>query len=190
MKGQPQSGDRGFVQAVARGALVAVVDGLGHGEAAAAAAERAVGALRGRADDTLISLLHRCHEATRETRGVAIGLGMIDAIRGTLAWLGVGNVAGLVISSGDEPAPRREALFQRAGIVGAYLPPPAQALVPLRPRDLVIVATDGVRTDAGWRIPLADPPHRIADWILAEYRRETDDALVVVLRYLGRGGRP
>lgn len=187
--GEVQSGDRGLVQAVTRGALVAVVDGLGHGDAAAAAAARAVDTLRGHGDEALISLLHRCHEATRGTRGVAIGLAMINETRGTLTWLGVGDVAGVVMSRAGEYPPVRQPLFQSAGIVGARLPPLAEAIVPLRPRDLLIVATDGIRRTAEWQIIATAPPQSIADRILAEYRKETDDALVLVLRYLGHEAR-
>jgi negative regulator of sigma-B (phosphoserine phosphatase) len=189
VKGAQQSGDRGFVQPVARGALVAVVDGLGHGSGAVEAAERAVEILRGHANETVTSLVQRCHEATRGTRGVVIGLAMINGIRGTLTWLGVGNVVGVVISGGDGHSQRRQALLQRAGIVGAHLPSLTQALVPLMPRDLVILATDGIRTDARWQTILTGSPQEIADRMLAKYRTETDDALVLVSRYLGRGAR-
>jgi len=189
IRGEETSGDRGLVQPLPRGALVAVVDGLGHGAAAAHAAERAVETLQRHPNDTVTSLVQRCHEATRGTRGVVMGVAMVNGIRGTLTWLGVGNVAGFVISNADREAGQRQTLFQRAGIVGAHLPSLAQALVPLMPRALLIVATDGIRTDTRWQITLTDPPQTIANRILAEYRNEADDALVLVSRFLGRGAR-
>jgi len=186
-KGQRQSGDRYLVQPLAKGVLLAVVDGLGHGPEAAAAAEVAIRTLQGHAVEPGISLVGRCHERTRETRGVVIGLASIDGVRGTLTWLGVGNVEGLLISPADRQGPRRQTLVSRPGIVGARLPPLAASVVPLTPGDLVIFATDGIRCDSGWQVILTDPPQRIADRILAAYSKETDDALVLVSRYLGGG---
>lgn len=186
-KGQRQSGDRYLVQPIARGVLLAVVDGLGHGPEAAAAAEVAIRTLQGHAVEPGTSLVGRCHERTRETRGVVIGLASIDGVRGTLTWLGVGNVEGLLISPADRQGPRRQTLMSRAGIVGAQLPPLAASVVPLTPGDLLILATDGIRTDPGWQVIFTDPPQKIADRILAKYSKETDDALVLVSRYIGRG---
>lgn len=187
VKGQQQSGDSYLVQPVATGVLLAVVDGLGHGAEAAAAAELAVQTLQGHAGEAVISLVQRCHETIRGTRGVVVSLASIDGIQGTLTWLGVGNVEGLLISPADRQGPRRQTLVSRAGIVGAQLPPLAASVVPLTPGDLLILATDGIRTDPGWQVIFTDPPQKIADRLLAKYSKETDDALVLVSRYLGRG---
>lgn len=72
---------------------------------------------------------------------------------------------------------------------GVHLPPLAASVVALTPGDLLILilATDGIRSDAGWQMALTGPPQKIADRILARYSRETDDALVLVARYLGGG---
>jgi negative regulator of sigma-B (phosphoserine phosphatase) len=187
-KGQQQSGDRYLVYPVAQGVLLAVVDGLGHGAEAAAAAELAVQTLQGHAVEAVTPLLQRCHETTRGTRGVVIGLASIDSLRGTLTWLGVGNVEGVLVSRVDRRA-RQRMLLSRAGIVGAQLPSLAASVVPLTPGDLLILATDGIRSDANWQVILTDSPQKIADRILAEYSKGTDDALVLVSRYLGRGAQ-
>jgi hypothetical protein len=76
-------------------------------------------------------------------------------------------------------------LLLRAGIVGARLPLLAASVVALTPGDLLICATDGIRSDANWPAILTDPPQKIADRILAGYSKDTDDALVLVSRYLG-----
>jgi hypothetical protein len=164
---------------------LAVVDGLGHGAEAAAAAEVAVQTLQAHATEAVTSLVQRCHETTRGTRGVVIGLALIDSIRATLTWLGVGNVEGVLVSHADRRGPRRQ-MVSRAGIVGAHLPPLAASVVPLAPGDLLIFATDGIRRDASWPVILTDSAQKIADRILAKYGTQTDDALVLVSRYLGR----
>jgi serine/threonine protein phosphatase PrpC len=189
VKGQQQSGDRYLVQPLAEGVLLAVVDGLGHGAQAAAAAELTVQTLEGHAGEGVTSLVQRCHETMRGTRGVVIGLASIDGIRGRLTWLGVGNVEGVLVSHTVRRGPRRQTLLLRAGVVGAQLPSLAASVIPLTPGDLLICSTDGIRSDANWPAILTDPPQKIADQILAKYRKETDDALVLVSRYLGRGAQ-
>ena len=53
---------------------------------------------------------------------------------------------------------------------------------------VAILATDGIRSDFAGGIRRSDPPERIARAILSGHRKETDDALVLVVRYLG--GQP
>jgi len=44
------------------GVLIAVIDGIGHGEGAAEVARTAAALLRNSADEPVISLVERCHE--------------------------------------------------------------------------------------------------------------------------------
>ncbi|MBI3787740.1 MAG: stage II sporulation protein M, partial [Ignavibacteriales bacterium] len=94
MKGQAESGDRHLVKCLPRGCLVAVIDGLGHGDEAANAAKAAVAILETFAHESLISLIRRCNEQLRSYRGVVMSLAFFDANDETMAWLGVGNVEG------------------------------------------------------------------------------------------------
>jgi serine/threonine protein phosphatase PrpC len=169
--------------------LLAVVDGLGHGPDSAVAAEIAIRTLQGHAVEAVTALVRRCHETARGTRGAVIGLASIDAILGRLTWLGVGNVESVLVSHADPRSSHRRTLLSQAGIVGAQFPSLAASAVPLTPGDLLILATDGIRSDAGWQMVITDPPQKIADGILARYSKETDDALVLVSRYLGRRAR-
>jgi len=74
----------------------------------------------------------------------------------------------------------------RGGVVGVHLPALAAAIVPIMRGDTLILATDGVRSDFLHEIlPYRDPPQAVADRILARFGRITDDALVLVARYLG-----
>jgi phosphoserine phosphatase RsbX len=60
LPGQKLSGDRCIVKSFPEGELLAVVDGIGHGEDAAHSAELAVSVLRGSDTRSPISLLRRC----------------------------------------------------------------------------------------------------------------------------------
>jgi len=63
LPGQAESGDLSLSKRVGKGTLIAVVDGLGHGEDAASAAHAAVGALDRYSREPLTDLVRRCHEA-------------------------------------------------------------------------------------------------------------------------------
>src|SRR2546427_4142817 len=68
LPGEAESGDRHLVKPVGTGVLVAVVDGLGHGAEAAAAAQAAVAALERHATESPVPLIERCHRALQGTR--------------------------------------------------------------------------------------------------------------------------
>ena len=93
--GEKESGDLHFVEPFLNGALLAVVDGLGHGCEAAVAARNAVETLRAHPQESVITLLNRCHENLRATRGVVLGMAAFNAVEDTMTWLGVGNVEGM-----------------------------------------------------------------------------------------------
>jgi negative regulator of sigma-B (phosphoserine phosphatase) len=188
--GENVSGDRPMVKLVPNGVLMAAVDGLGHGKAAGAAAEIAVATLEDHAEEEPEALVQRCHRALKGTRGAAMSLAAIDAREGKMAWLGVGNVEGLLLRTAGSP-PTREALSMRGGVVGYQLPPLRTAYLPVTAGDLLVFTTDGIRSDFATGLSLIDPllkhqdVQEIADRILARFGKTTDDALVLVVRYLG-----
>lgn len=183
MAGQRQSGDAALVCAAGDGILVAVVDGLGHGDEAAAAAGVAISTLRDQAGLPLESLFQCCHESLQTTRGAAIALARLEAAGATLSWSGVGNVEGVLFG----PAARKQYLTNRGGVVGYRLPAVHASILPMSPGDLLILATDGIdeRFSAG-EIP-PGPPARVARAILERHGKAGDDALVLVLRWDGQG---
>src|SRR5882724_10223547 len=97
--GQSVSGDLHLVQEHDRGALLAVVDGVGHGPEATHAAEIAVAAMRDRPHDSVHSLVNRAHAALQQTRGVVLTVVSLDTVDDTITWCGVGNVEGLLVRS-------------------------------------------------------------------------------------------
>jgi serine phosphatase RsbU (regulator of sigma subunit) len=162
------------------GVLVAVADGLGHGPEAASAAKTAIAVLEAGHERELGARFLRCHERLRDTRGVVLSLGLFAT--GSLTWLGVGNVDGVLLRSGFG-AP--EQLLVRGGVVGRRLPSLELSRLTVARGDTLILATDGI--DHGFAgnlgITVAAPP--TAERILADHGKETDDALVLVVRYLG-----
>jgi serine phosphatase RsbU (regulator of sigma subunit) len=185
LAGQSSCGDVHVVRTARDGALVAALDGVGHGSAAAAAAEAAAAILRAHPEEPVISLLSRCHEALRTTRGVVMSLASFDASHGLLTWLGVGNVQALLLRRGSKPAWSEESLLLRNGVVGARLPTSLRAeVLCVSPGDVLVFATDGVSSDFSRELVWSLPPQKAAESVLARHGKTTDDALVLVARYL------
>ncbi len=101
LPGQGESGDHHLVCCNRNGILIAAIDGIGHGEEAANVSKTAAALLRNSADEPVISLVERCHENLRGTRGIVLSLAFIDYEHRMMTWLGVGNVQG--VSSGIAP---------------------------------------------------------------------------------------
>jgi hypothetical protein len=178
-----ESGDQYLVASVPEGLMLAVIDGLGHGPEAAVAARTAVDLLKTYAGEHPVALLKRCHEGLRSTRGAVVSLACFDA--GHMTWAGVGNVDGVLVRA--DPHGAVERLMVRGGVVGHQLPALDAAQVPVGCGDLLVFATDGVRSDFAEHVPGVGTPQATADRLLAAYGKSTDDALVMVARYLGAG---
>jgi serine phosphatase RsbU (regulator of sigma subunit) len=188
--GETSCGDAHLVQDHRDGVLVAVLDGLGHGEAAAEAARQAAETLERSNRHSAISMIRACHEALIGTRGVVISLAMLNVAEDTMTWLGVGNVTGVLLRADDQVVPKQEVVLVRAGIVGLRLPVLRASVVPLHRDDLLVFATDGIRPSFVRSLAATGTTQEMADRILAGYRQPTDDALVLVARYKGRGEQP
>ncbi len=186
LAGEETSGDRGVIVPFPGGALVAVIDGLGHGREAALAAERAERVMIAAPYAPVTDLMERCHAELKGTRGAVISVASFDAEHGTMTWLGVGNVEALLIRA-DPDAPS-EAVAMRGGTVGFQLPRLHPRTLQVFPGDMLVLASDGIKHGFKAEVLGAREPQHIADEILRLWSRTTDDALVVVARYRGSSG--
>jgi negative regulator of sigma-B (phosphoserine phosphatase) len=180
--GGDESGDRHLVAVDGARALVAVVDGLGHGKEAALAADIAVDTLSRHPHEPVISLIRNCHERLKGTRGVAMSVASISPSTHAMEWVGVGNVEGLLLRARREVVPARESLVLRAGVVGFRLPTLRSSVVGLEVGDTLIFATDGIRSGFFQEIAPHYPPQEIVDHILDRFAQPSDDSLVLVVR--------
>jgi serine/threonine protein phosphatase PrpC len=176
-----ESGDQYLVKHFEGGALVAVVDGLGHGPDAAEAARTAIGLLEEHAHESPAKLVRRCHDGLRSTRGAVLSLASFDC--GLMTWIGVGNVDGILLRA--DGGGRAERLLVRSGLLGHQLPLLEPSRVSVGPGDTLILATDGVHSAFDQALERRAPREPSADAILAAYAKASDDALVVVARYVG-----
>jgi phosphoserine phosphatase RsbX len=183
--GQTVSGDLHLVQPLEHGVLLAVVDGLGHGDEATAAARLAVEQLERHAQEPVTELYQRCHQALTRTRGVVMTVTVLDLRRNTLTWLGVGNVEDVLLRADTTMTPATESVLLRGGVVGYRLPALHASVIPIMPGDLIIFSTDGIRGGFTEWVNPNDKPQQIADRILDRHFKGNDDGLVLVARYLG-----
>lgn len=181
----PDSGDAALVLETEDSALVAVVDGLGHGPRAAAAAGAALAAIAEDPGAELASIMAVCHESLRGTRGVALTLARFSPTAGTLTWLGVGNVEATLWRADGS----RERLPTRGGVVGYVLSQAPASTVRIAADDMLVVATDGLQTALMSEPPRSSDVRRAAREFFAAHARGTDDALVLVARYLATAPR-
>ena len=105
-----------------------------------------------------------------------------------MTWLGVGNVEGVLLHPDAAGRPARTNLVTRGGIVGSELPRLRAQVCTVAPGDTVILATDGIKEHFAEGLPRDASPQQLADHILARYGKGTDDALVLVARYVGGAG--
>ena len=175
--GETVNGDR--IQIEQRGAIhrIAVIDGLGHGPDAAAAAGRAVDALTAIPDADVPACIRACHEALRGTRGAALSVIRIDLDAGRMTFAGLGNVEGVLVS----PA-RKHLLISQRGIVGVLAPRIQQTEEDLPDSFIVMLCTDGIRSGGRRELQFGAiaSAEALANDLLANWSREDDDAAVVV----------
>ena len=185
--GEEESGDLQVIAPFSDGVLVGLIDGLGHGPEAAHAAREAARVLEAHAGEPVVALVARCHDAIHKTRGVVLSLASFDTLASSMTWVGVGNVEGVLVRESSATSSRkREAIVERGGVVGYQLPPLRAATYPVAKGDVVILTTDGIRSEYIDDLQVAKAPRDLAEDILTRYARGTDDALVLVVRYVGR----
>jgi serine phosphatase RsbU (regulator of sigma subunit) len=165
------------------GALVAVIDGIGHGEQAAATARLAADTILRHPEEEPAALLTRCHAILRGTRGVVLSIASINLRQAALSWLGIGNVSGVVCRGTASVLAARDELLARPGVLGyGELPALHASVIPLRARDMLIFATDGISRHFSDGLAAAASAQALADDIIAHHCQRNDDALVVVAR--------
>src|SRR5512143_2524066 len=114
--GEPICGD-GWTQVVqADRQVLLLADGLGHGSAAAAAAQAAAQVLHEHPALAPAALIEVTHAALRSTRGAALAVAELNPVQQVVRFAGVGNIAGVLFNAGS-----RRHLASHNGTVGHTL---------------------------------------------------------------------
>jgi anti-sigma regulatory factor (Ser/Thr protein kinase) len=160
--------------------VVLLVDGLGHGIAAAAAAEEATRLFRARPHGGPETILAMLHDGLRGTRGAAGAVAEIDPRRRQIRFAGIGNVAGTVWAEG-----KTRAMVSHHGTLGHQASRIHGFTYPWSADAVVVLHSDGIsaRWDFDGYVGLAGRhPMLIAGVLYRDFARRTDDASVAVLR--------
>ena len=176
--GESASGDLWDAQRGEHRCRIAVIDGLGHGPEAAAAAQAGRDALAAHPDASAVEALGICHHALAGTRGAAISIAVIEPQIARLTYAGIGNVEGRVWQGGQE---QRLTIYR--GIVGKTMPTVRPFTIALAEDWLLLMHTDGI--SSRFTLPRTAPldggsPKALAERMLQEWGRERDDATMVV----------
>lgn len=159
------------------GGALMLVDGLGHGASAAAAARLATEAFGGRPFDTPQTQLERAHHALTGSRGAAVAYAAWNAR--SLCYAGIGNIAARLAAHDSD-----RGLVSHNGTLGFQARRIQQFEYPLSSGNLLIMHSDGL--SARWALGdyLGERPRHpalIAGMLYRDHRRGKDDATVVVV---------
>jgi serine phosphatase RsbU (regulator of sigma subunit) len=176
--GETENGDAWAIQQSPGRWRIALIDGLGHGPAAAAAAAAAKAVLAARPELGPAEAIRACHAALAGTRGAAISIVTIDVPAEQLTYAGVGNVEGILFQHGNG-----KHLTIYRGIVGSSIPTIRPFPLELGAEWMLLLHTDGV--SARLTLPedgmfMVNGLQALADSILLTWGRATDDATVVI----------
>ena len=178
--GETASGDNLAWEIKGDRCMVMMADGLGHGPIAAEAADEAVRVFRAHSSESPASLISRMHDALKKTRGAAAAIAEVRPLAGTLIYAGVGNISGSILSS-----TLSRSLVSHNGTLGHVMARVQEFRVEWPKDGVLVMHSDGLQTR--WdlsRYPglLARQPALIAGVLLRDFRRERDDASVLVLK--------
>jgi len=178
--GETDNGDDWTVILNGASMTIAVVDGLGHGPAAATASSAAIRAFRERPTAKLEEMMHAANGALRPTRGAAVGVFLIEPEAGRLDFAGVGNIAGAIVT---DTATRR--VMSHNGIVGHEMRKMQAFSYPWPSGATLVTHSDGL--SANWSMDaypglIAREPLTIAAVLFRDFCRGNDDATVVIAR--------
>jgi anti-sigma regulatory factor (Ser/Thr protein kinase) len=178
--GETLCGDAWMVAPHPAGPAVLVVDGLGHGAAAAEAAEAALDVFAKFSDDKPANLLTEIHQALRATRGAAVAAAQVDRTREIVRFAGLGNIAASVVST-----QRTHSAVSHNGTAGYQAARIGEFTYPWTGDSVLVMHSDGVRSrwDADVIRRLAGRRSAVVAAVLfRDFARERDDATVVVMR--------
>lgn len=181
LEGEPVSGDRWATVQREGKRVYLLVDGLGHGSPAAAAAEMAVDIFLAAASASPTALIEQMHGPMRSTRGAAVAIAAVDPEAHSVLFSGIGNISASLQAPGHPVAN----LVSHNGTVGHVARRVQPFQYPWTDGSLLIMHSDGIAT----RWSLGDypglaqaAPSVIAGILFRDFRRQRDDATVMVVR--------
>jgi anti-sigma regulatory factor (Ser/Thr protein kinase) len=180
ISGEEVAGDAWAFDERDGGLSLIVADGLGHGLMAARASAEAISAFRRDSELAPIPVLNRVHAALRGTRGAAVAVAYVDFAQGVVRYAGIGNISGVVVSSGKPLS-----MVSHNGTAGFHIPRLQEFSYSLPEEGLIIMHSDGLTTN--WNLDhypglRRRHPSIIAGVLYRDASRSRDDVCVVAAR--------
>lgn len=174
------NGDAFFIKHWPGHSLVAVIDGVGHGQFAHRAARASYAYLENHYRLPVDELFTGVARACLGSRGAVMAIAALDWHSRNIAFASVGNIETRLFNAS------RDKLFPvRRGIVGMQMPKPRVSTEQWERGGVLVMQSDGIST----RWPLTElnamlhlPASAIARRILNRHGKEQDDATVAVIK--------
>jgi negative regulator of sigma-B (phosphoserine phosphatase) len=183
--GESVSGDACVEVPWSRGVIVALADGLGHGERAAVAANAFVACVAAGAELALEEMFARGHRALLKTRGAVATVARFDEARGQVEIAAIGNVAAQLARGGGR---RSEHTIAMPGVLGSAYRAVRPQVFSFEVGDLLLVCSDGVRARFDLDLVRALDVKAAAESIVRTNGKGTDDAACAVARGVSEMG--
>jgi anti-sigma regulatory factor (Ser/Thr protein kinase) len=174
------NGDAYCIARRAHRTLLAVIDGLGHGQGAKESADVTLDVLGEWMGERPDELLLDVHDALRSTRGAVVGITVIDHDAEVFQYAGVGNISVRVFGTPERATPisANGTLGLRLGTVRLWQHHWTEGAT-------VLMMSDGL--SESWDIHsypglLKHSPQLMAGILMRDYARNEDDATVLVAR--------
>lgn len=159
---------------------IMVVDGLGHGEHAAQAADQAINVFK--ENGMLFPQVHlqKAHGALRTTRGAALVVLQADLKTQTISYSGIGNISGGAVTAGTS-----KSFVSLNGTVGHQAQRFQEFNYEWTKGAFLILHSDGLQSK--WKLdgypglPMRHPS-LVAGTLYRDFRRERDDVTVLIVR--------
>ncbi|MCK5644524.1 MAG: SpoIIE family protein phosphatase [Gammaproteobacteria bacterium] len=158
-------GDSGCHWVTDNATILCLVDGVGHGEAAAYAAGQSLIYVADNLDKPIEEIISGCNSFIRDTRGVAMGIAAIRHSSKIIEFAGVGNIHGIFSSD------RESRLFSNPGIVGAGFNKVNVYTTNFTNNAMAALFTDGITNDVYKVIDRLSDKHDL-DYIASTVERE------------------
>lgn len=156
---------------------ILVVDGLGHGEGAAEAADRAMHVFSKTPFAELRSTAEEIHRQLAGTRGAAIALVKIEQSNSKVYFVGVGNIECRIFTRYSS-----RGCVSSQGIVGGRIGSLKEYTYDWEPESCLLMYSDGIKSSAQLCNAQTKSAVLAAAEVYRDYYRTTDDTTVVVVK--------
>ena len=141
MPGSKHNGDAYLVKRWGPNSLVAVIDGLGHGQYAHRASQKALNYISSHYEQPFPSIFTGVNRECLTTRGVVMALALFEMHSRRLTFASVGNIETRLIG-----VPKETRLGIRRGILGHNAPNPMVNQFAWEPDYIMVMHSDGIRS--------------------------------------------